>query len=385
LSEDTRASLDFLFSAWQGKDPRLIIETLEGSEGSDPAEKGSFRRGLTPRDMERLEDVCDKYVFRGVPRFLYTDNGSVVKSAVGRQVFERLGIEYQTHMPGSPRAKGSVESGMWVWERLFESRLRRKPARSLLELNVRALEEALRFQMEREHTRHGLTRIEAWARIGGDELRELPEDRAALRSLAMRASEERTIDYRGYIHWDGSLYFVADQGLWGKKALVGPDVFHTPDIVVECEGKKFTAGALQKDAGGFTSRAVRWGEYRSPVATATEKALKDVAKVDLNQYERSDPASKEAFCSCGGSDPARREAGKKCLTPVGVQVELEPGVVEREYGKVQAKAEVARRLGYDLLRWQVELIEAEWGTTVTESDINNMVTRLSGEVAEGVG
>ena len=358
-SEDTATSLEFLFDAWGKKNGRY------GSNGN--------------------------YVFRGAPERLYTDNGSVIKSAVGQQVCARLGIDLSAHLPGSPRAKGSVESMMWKWEQAFESQLRRFPATSLEELNQRAFEFARWYNSERIHTRHGMSRFECWARIEEKDLRELPEDRELLRSLALRASEERQIDYRGIIRWDGNLYLVPDQGLWGKSCLVGPDVFSVRGqtrqegnrtgasdpglmIIVECEGKKFKLAALRKDEGGFTENAISWGEYKSPRETGTERAVKNLAVVA------------EGIPVCEMRGLGRDQKDQRDIK--GEEIVLGETAVERTYTRVGAKAEIIRRLGYAPLAWQREVMEEELSADsadYTEGKIDGIMKRIAGTAAEQVG
>lgn len=325
-SEDAATSLDFLFDAWCKK-----------------------------RD--------EKFIFRGTPRILYTDNGNVVRSAVGKQVLERLGIESIQHKVGNPRAKGSVEGFMWQWEQCFESLLKANPARSLEDLNHRAFGMAMWMNANREHSRHGKTRFECWAGIAEAELRELPEEREALRALAMRASEERNIDYRGYVRFDGLLYEVPDRALWGKKVMAGPDVFHQPDIVIECEGRKFRLSALAVDEGGFTERAVDFGTFREPRETRAEKGIKKIAGM-VDSYPQNTQIDTEI-------------AGIK--SPDGIMIEMDVPV-EKIYGRVQGKAELARRLGYPLSGWQMDIVERMWGARaeVTEEAIADMAGRLSG-------
>jgi hypothetical protein len=347
-SEDTATSLEFLFESWGGKGTK-------GTEGT----KGT-------------------YIFRGVPKRLYTDNGSVIRSAIGQQVCGRLGIDLGAHLPGSPRAKGSVESMMWKWECAFESQLRRFPARSLEELNQRAFEYAMWYNSERIHTRHGMSRFAAWSRITPEQLRELPEDRALLRSLAMRADEERVIDYAGRIRYDGRLYAVPDQGLWGKKCCVGPDIwcnggqtrFAVSDpslsIVVECEGKKFTLGALKVDDMGFTEGAVAWGEYRSPRETGTERAVKEIASVTPGEMEMKPLKIKD-------ENDVRDISGR--------EIEIRENIVERTYTRIQAKQEVARRLGYSPEAWMLALMDQRWvdKKEVSAGDIDDLMLGCMGD------
>jgi len=321
----------------------------------------------SPDQIERAGRIAAGFPFHGAPSVLITDNGSIVKSAHGREVMARLGIEYKTHVVGNPRAKGSVESMMWRWEQAFETELRRKPARDLVELNLRAFEFAAWHQQTRAHSRHGQTRfgmfVESAAK-SGRRLRELPEDRQLLRALASRATESRQIDYKGQIHWDGRLYQVLDQGLWGKRCLVGPDIFNIPDLVVECEGKKWTAQALDRVEGGWTEQSVVYGEFRSPRETQTQKRVKEIASVELSAVDIPEQRGISAMAA-----------------PIGESIKTDAAVVERIYSRVQAKHEASRRLGYKLMNWQIETIESAFGERgdVQESELEAIISRITND------
>jgi hypothetical protein len=276
---------------------------------------------------------------------------------------ERLGITYIYHKVGNARATGTVETSMWWWERCFESLLRRDPARSLEELNHRAFGLAMWLNSERKHSRHGMSRFVCWSSIAAAELRELPEDREILRALAMRANEERDINYAGYISFQGLKYKVMEQNLWGKKVMVGPDVFQPGDIVVACEEQKFRLSAMNIEDGGYRQDDVRFGDFRSPKETRTEREIKKIAGVE-NSYPQITQINTEI------------EAIK---SPEGQMVVMD-APVEKIYGRIQGKAELARRLGYPLAGWQMDLVERLWGERkeMTENDVDEMVRKLSG-------
>jgi len=332
-SEDTATSLEFLFSAWQVKTAGVLFAAM-GMNGD-------------AEQIARAERIGQGFPFHGAPRMLLTDNGSLLKSATGRLALERMQIRYQTHAVGNPRAKGSCESMMWKWEQAFESQLRRNPAKDLVEFNLRAIEFAAWHQQQKLHSRHKQTRFGFFVRQAReDDIRELPEDRARLRALALRAEEQRQIDYRGVIRFDGRLYAVPDQGLWGQTALVGIDIFHAPDLYVKCDGRSFNLKALDVLPGGFSEQSVPMGEYRSPRDTDTVKGLKRLAR------------------ETAGTSDVRIE-GRYDLAvmsgPRGAGIEPEHAPVERVFGRVAAKAEIARRQGYPMLKWQQERVELEIG------------------------
>lgn len=61
-------------------------------------------------DAWRQKDDAAGFPFQGLPRFLYTDNDSVVKSEKFQFAMKELGVQIITHKVGLSRAKGKVEN-----------------------------------------------------------------------------------------------------------------------------------------------------------------------------------------------------------------------------------------------------------------------------------
>lgn len=361
-SENVRDSLEFLLNAWMRKSCIDILDSLGlGERGQTRPQE---RPVSDPGFYGRLEMVCERFIFRGVPKILYTDKGSAIKSGMCLQLFKRLGIEYLSHEKELPRALGSGETHMWIWERAFESELKLKPARSLLELNVRAMEYAIKFQSEKRHTRHGRVRFAAWNSIKGDQLRDLPEDRDVIRSLAMRGNEERNVDYKGYIFYNNNKYLVPGERWRGERVLVGPDIFHPGNIVVEHNGEKICLAPLKMNAWGFSEKAVTWGDFKRPSDTDTMREVKSIAEIDLGKKKFAD------IDFVGMT---------KFANKIGKEIDVGDKKVERIYGRIEAKLEVISRLGYRLQDWQInimdERLKIEDGE-ITEDIIGDIMMRI---------
>lgn len=124
-----------------------------------------FMRGCsTPYWLEFLFNAMskkwDNYPFFGIPKFLATDNDSVVKSKLFRDAMEKLGIKQWMHKPGASYSKGVVESGFRkIQAREAISKL--KPMQTLEEWNTFAYDVMLKFGNEK-HSAHGETPINAW-------------------------------------------------------------------------------------------------------------------------------------------------------------------------------------------------------------------------------
>lgn len=145
--------------------------------------------------------------FHGAPFTLVTDPGATAAGTV-RRFCALLSIDLAPTLPHNPRAKGSVEKAQDLVERHFESGLRFQSHRvtDFNSLNALAAAFQLHYNRTAIHTRHGLTRFDAWLRIRPAELR-ITEPESVLRALATEAPAtpkvrgDLTVQYRGAC-WD---------------------------------------------------------------------------------------------------------------------------------------------------------------------------------------
>jgi transposase-like protein len=148
--------------------------------------------------------------FHGAPVQVLVDPGATASGTV-RRFCERLGVELIVTKRKNPRAKGQVEGANNIIELEFESGLRfqRQRINDFADLNRLADVFQLHWNATAKHSRHGMTRFEAWTRITPAQLR-VTEDEATLRRLATEAPKtptvtgDLTVAYkRGDItHWD---------------------------------------------------------------------------------------------------------------------------------------------------------------------------------------
>lgn len=80
----------------------------------------------------------EKRLSHGVPKMLLWDKGSANTSAGIRRLLDALGVHHETHATHHAWVKGGVESGNWIVERHFESRLRDEPVDTVRQLNASA-------------------------------------------------------------------------------------------------------------------------------------------------------------------------------------------------------------------------------------------------------
>lgn len=74
----------------------------------------------------------------GVPKMLLWDKGSANTSTGIKRLLDALGVHHETHATHHAWVKGGVESGNWIVERHFESRLKDEPVTSIEQLNASA-------------------------------------------------------------------------------------------------------------------------------------------------------------------------------------------------------------------------------------------------------
>lgn len=80
----------------------------------------------------------DTRLSHGVPKMLLWDKGSANTSAGIKRLMDALGVHHETHATHHAWVKGGVESGNWIVERHFESRLRDEPVTTIEQLNASA-------------------------------------------------------------------------------------------------------------------------------------------------------------------------------------------------------------------------------------------------------
>jgi transposase InsO family protein len=106
--------------------------------------------------------------FQGIPKTIYTDNGSVAKSSIFKRVMAHLNIKFLTHLPDgrdgrrkTARSKGKIERSFRSIKESLETLYHLHPPQSLLEAN-----EWLRHYLERyndhQHRTEAHSRLEDW-------------------------------------------------------------------------------------------------------------------------------------------------------------------------------------------------------------------------------
>lgn len=240
-----------------------------------------------PFDPERYDEwgalpLLRDYPFRGVSRMLVLDRASANQSQFTGKLCERLGIELIEAQKA--RAKGSVERMMWIWETKFEAWLHAQPAPDLHTLNVWALDFLARWCLKAVHSRHGMTRTQAWALIEREQLRELAGGWPVFRELATREPEARLVVSGdpgcGQVRHGGHTWRIADAALIGQTVQVWYTAFDQDELLARtADDRVFHLERIERDRFGFSERAVTFGTHARHPDSATEKTEKRLAAV----------------------------------------------------------------------------------------------------------
>ncbi|KKK87176.1 hypothetical protein LCGC14_2755860, partial [marine sediment metagenome] len=113
------------------------------------------------------------FPFRGLPRVLYSDNDSIIKSHKFQRAAGDLGVEVKTHFPGEAQAKGKVEAS-FRWSKEMEKVTLISKFESLDEVN-QFLWDRMLYYNNRRHSTTKVAPFARWLTIHDDELREIPE------------------------------------------------------------------------------------------------------------------------------------------------------------------------------------------------------------------
>lgn len=307
------------------------------------------------------------YPFRGAPRVLVLDRAGANQSEFTERLCERLGIKHE--LAQRARAKGPVESAMWKWETMFEASLADQPAPDLATLNTWALDFLARWSLKRIHTRHGMTRTQAWALITREQLRE-PPDWPTFQELATREPVARSVksgDAGGFVRYGAHLWRVADIELVGQRVHVWPAAFDADTLRARtASGRVIVLERVHRDRFGFPDHAATIGEqYRSHPDTATQQSLKRLEAV------RAALPPLDIF----GRDGERHDTPALLGPRDGVPIALNGVGGEHEISKSQFNKRVVGQLGRAFTEEEGAERDRRWAgqTTMPVSAVDEFV------------
>lgn len=310
--------------------------------------------------------------FHGVPEILIQDKGSALNSQVVKNLMKNLGVEMYIHKPGNPRAKGSVENAMRVWETHFESRLLFDKPRDLNEIRAMCRDYLVYFNATEIHSRTGMTRTEGWLKIRAEQLRKLPP-REICQYLAHSAPEDRTVKGALIVKYEGKDYSVRYiPGILPRdKVLVQYDPFSYPAVIVTFEDEKYKIDPIEKTEFGFPVDAPVIGqEFKSHKETVIQKRLKEAEAVDLGEIKtlgfHRERLGKVTFMHRDGDEIDLPEKSYEA-----------PGIT-----RAKACTRIAEILGRHITREENRIVAERYGPSVPEDAIKALAEEFGLEDQE---
>lgn len=319
------------------------------------------------------------YPFRGAPRLLVLDRASANQSQFTRELCRRLGIELV--LAQAARAKGAVEAMMWVWERKFEARLALQPAPDLPTLNVWALDFLAHWCRKAVHSRHGMTRTQAWSLVTPEQLRELPTW-PVFQELARRQPEPRTVKSgeagHGLLYHEGRAWRVPDASLIGQVVQVSYAVFHPDQLEARtADDRVLLLEEARRDRWGFFENAPVLGQaYARHPDSATQKTEKRLEAV------RAALPPLQVF----GREGDKRDVPAVLGPRQGVEIRVDVDLGPREIARSEFNRRVIARLARALTEAEGEERNRrlDGRATVPEAEVEDFATWCERQAAAAV-
>lgn len=322
--------------------------------------------------MQAKKDI-GKDPFRTVPRMVMLDPGSANTSAAFKNLCKPLDVHVQINKPGNPRAKGQVEKANDIVETAFESGLRFTEVHDIDQLNALSERWMRYYNGTQKHSRHGMTRYQAWNKIKPEQLI-LPPPAEYCRELAVSAPKEAKVSADLEIRFGGRVYSVKGiKGiLVGKKVLVGKNPWEANGARVatyDAEGNEVWVSVPEVvfDEMGFKADAAVIGaEYKAPADTDAQRHRKELDKLAMGAETLEAAAAKrkgKAVPFGGKIDPYKHQedtlaASNTLFMPKqGQQMDYNKMEVAEQ---VLSKVEIAKRL-----KPRVEADGGDWKQAVS--------------------
>ena len=321
--------------------------------------------------MQQKADV-GKDPIRGVPKNVMLDPGSANTSTAFKNLCKSLDVHVQINKPGNPRAKGQVEKANDIVETAFESSLKLVEVHEIEELNHLAERWQRYYNGTKIHSRHGLTRYQAWNRIKPEQLI-LPPPAEYCRELAVSAPKEAKVSPELEIRFGGKYYSVKGIPgvIVGQKLLVARNPWDENGARIatwDAEGNEVwqPVTALEFNEFGFREDAAQLGtEYKAPAETPAQQAKKEQEKLAMDAATLVEAEAKrktKALPFGGRIDPYKHQedtlAARNTLyiERQGTQMDYNRMEVAEQ---VLSKVEVAK-----LLKPRIEAAGGDWKQTV---------------------
>ena len=338
----------------------------------------------------------------GVPRAIMLDKGSANTSAIFKNLCRSMRIELMVNVPGNPRSKGAVEKANDIVERHFESMLRTLPAskvQTLEQINLLATQWRIYFNATQIHTRHGMTRNDAWLRIREHQLVFAPPI-DVMQELAVTAPEGRRVSTFLTISYKGKEYDVSDvPGVMVGERL---EICRNPSrelsvqaIVIDADGKEqyYVLPEVIKNEWGFDVSAPVIGQnFAAKGDTVASANLKEIELLatdsatleEAEAFRKAHKKGKQAGLFGGKYDPLAAMEQTKVIPHLprrGVEHEL---VAKEIVLPMLTVVQAAKYLRDELGDWSprhYRWLQEHYPEGVRENDLTTVADELSAAMA----
>lgn len=325
------------------------------------------------------------YPFRGVPWRLVGDQGPSLKNQLITNLLsqEGLDVKLELHATGNAKASGAVESRHNHWQRYFEGRLAARPAADLAELNTWAERLCAVANGQRPHSRHGQPPMVLWSQIAADQLREAP-DQATFLHLAAGNARTGTLDNRLWLRADGRVWQLRGE-LLRPRSVVTYRLMPFSDVGIRVwneHGAEVAATPIAFDEAGFPDV----GAHRHVWDDATEAGASASPTPGQALAARVASGETPVVLDALFDDVSESLARQRYLAPEGQPwAPAADSALAREpvIGSLDAREEIARRLGRPLTAAEGVWWRERLGAGVTASTLEALFTEFTADVAVG--
>lgn len=368
----------------------MYVEYFLGAESSENLYR-FFANAIAKRDHPGDP-------FHGVPLTLMLDRGSASEAHLFRTLLERLDVRQITHLPGNPRAKGSVERSHDLVERNFEARLGvGMRVADLAQLNHYAQAWCRTYCARERHTRHGHTRYALWQTIRPEQLRiapprELLDDLLATKPVSVKVRRDLTIAYalkRGAGSHTYSVKTLPEVRV-GDLITVCVNPYRAPSVIAitrDAEGREVRVELepLERDDAGFyVDAAVIGEEIRSARDTTPDVARKRMLQdaYGVNTVRDAEAARRKRKPAFEGRVDAldyltREDTTVAYMQRRGTALPIEAPRVEAQALTAAQCAKRLREAGVEMSRERYAVLTAEFPEGISEEAFAGLVKRWS--------
>ena len=249
---------------------------------------GESAQGLVDVFLDAISDRGLRDPMHGVPDMLIMDKGSANTAHLFTNLLERLGVKWDTHEAGNPRAKGSVECGNNIVETQFESRLTFLRVQDVEELQAAANRWAQHFNARAIHSRTSKTRNDVWLTITEAQLRLAPalalcRELVTTRPVPAKVSDSLTITHaiKGFGKNEYDLRMLPVVPSMKVQVVVNPYRAPAVDVVVPDpslpEDPVWTVEPVKKNEVGFWEDGPVFGQdYQAQPDTIADRHVKAI-------------------------------------------------------------------------------------------------------------